>query len=618
MKKTDFLQRGFLWALATLGGVMTMATSCVNDTLDLEKELELEVNLGGSITVPLGYLEPILLGDMLDTDDIELLETMEGGDYKVTVADNINFDLSSLSDHGDVVISGVDGSETSSSLFNIPSVGSGYIAIDGYQFDLDDISTTIKESIEIPVELSEILSMNFASDVYLTLDIKVEIDGADDCALKLDDYTIALPKFLKFADGTFTSESDITLSEDNLLTINSQFEIVEGTDGKSYRQFSHQFQIVSIDLSDPTYSDVNTLVGDKRIFAIDEQIFLSGALSLGAGNINLDEVSPTVKSTVTYHIDDMTIDKVYGLFTPDLESGSEEFDLSDLVDALDGDLSLILADPTIKLTATNSLDIPIQIDKLTLVPTKNGEVIYNTMIDGAEQTTVVELKEPVVIDAANDGEPSVTTIMVTGYDSDDQDGVKYAQLPNFSSILMGMPDKISMEYGASVLTTQTHMVDLSRDADDPYYFALDYDLDIPLSFDWLELDYTAKVSDLGDSLGDVLEVVSALNLLLEIEHTIPLSLNISAITPLDAEGNTLSALDSFIVGGTASIAANGSSSVELQISDNEAGDLSLVDSLEIDINASISNSDIVLNAEQSLTIKVSASLPEGITLNLGE
>ncbi|MFI3324406.1 MAG: hypothetical protein SNG59_07130 [Rikenellaceae bacterium] len=480
------------------------------------------------------------------------------------------------------------------------------IEIGGYDIELDPMTTLISESIDLPEELTRIDYMTFAESVYLTIDVDVELTGLDESDLKFNKYTITFPEFLVFDESVGTEEG-ITLDEDNKMTINSTFDVSE--DG-STRYFYRQFEVTQIDLSNVTIENGN--------LSLNEEILLEGALALDGGDVDIDALSDVIIANVSYSLDEMSVDKVYGLFSPDLPADSEEFDLSSLSDAMEGELTLVLTDPTIVLTATNTLEIPILIDYVRLSPTKDGEPTTKIDENGDESDIYISTPEAISIGAAVNGEATTTVIHLVNYEvvnSMNSDGVTYVQLSDFGYLLSGLPNSLAMEYSASVSEEQTHMIDLNRE--EAYSFTLDYSLDVPLTFDELSFDYEVVMDGLGESLESVLDYISALDINMEIENTLPISLSISELTPIDASGDEITSLGSILV-GDGTIAALATSELGISLADNADGDLKLIDGFKIHIEASATSTEggVDLCADQYLVISMSAALPEGITIDL--
>ena len=79
-KKAKFL----LW------GGMALCCGCVDNTYDLNKDIVMDVTIAGNkITLPVGNVKPIVLDSLIDVDDIDMLEKMNGV-YSLSKSDVID------------------------------------------------------------------------------------------------------------------------------------------------------------------------------------------------------------------------------------------------------------------------------------------------------------------------------------------------------------------------------------------------------------------------------------------------------------------------------------------------------------------------------------------------
>ncbi len=482
-------------------------------------------------------------------------------------------------------------------------VASADIVSDDYEAVLSTASEPdtfdIKEAISIPDELVRIDKMLFADQVFMDLEVNVELTGTDS-DLSFVNYTIEFPRFLTFAD-------DVAVDSDNRMVLNDVFDVVSGG-----RQYVGSFEIVAIDFTDESYEDIISVnASGERVFSLDESVAMYGSVKMAAGDVDTGLLDPNIVANINFGINEMSISKVYGIVEPDLPSDSTTIDISELSETLDGDLSLVLTNPTITITATNPLAVPVAISTLEIIPTKDG-----TALETCEIVSAIE------IPAADGDEPVVVEIYIYDESVDvvQESGVQYVAMSGLKNILEGMPDTIEMSYSAETIEIEgeSHMIDLYAD----YSFTMDYDFSVPLTFDELTFEYTMTMEDLGDSLGSVADMVSSMEIDLEIENTMPLSLELYDIKALDEDGNELSGIVSITSsdGASAVIAASGTSTITAALSDNEAGDLSRFSGLEISISAEITSTEggAELRADQYIVISMAARLPEGVTVDLND
>ncbi len=497
-------------------------------------------------------------------------------------------------------------------------VASAAITTSGYTAVMSTQTSNINESVDVDSAIENIYSLEFAGDdVYLSINIDVDISGTD-AALSFKDYVIEFPLFIKFAP-----EVGATLNEAGdkyQITLSDTF-----TQSGNTRSYRGSFKVDELDFTHESYSGIITPVDeDTSTLSISGEVSLSGDLYLAGGDVDSGSLPETITPQVSYSLmsqstESIEVGKVYGIFSTELSDEDNEvepIDLSDFVSEIEGgNLSLVLSNPSILLTAKNTLDIPLEITSFILSPTRDGEATSRTDENGNQVDIVIKLDEVIRIEPAADGETTTTTICITNDGADGGDAnINYVAMSGFNYLLAELPDQIEISYTAGIATDQTHMIDLAREED--YTFSLDYKLDIPLEFESFELDYSTVVDGLSGDLEEVLGYVSSLFIEIEATSDMPFNVEITEITPLDIEGAPITGLDPFIESGKGVIKANGTSTLELEIADNESGDLSRLDGLELSIEAYIDSSvGGSLVDTQSITLKFTAGISGGINIS---
>ncbi len=549
----------------------------------------------GSDSFAMGYSESVEIvkilfeGDIIEGEESNYLPfdpeiTMQGTTVTMEGAMQLNAFNDFIAANGQIEV------EVEADQFEIAEAE---IEINDYVAEFDQIETEISESIELPEELKRIDSMLFREPVYIDFAVDVALSGTD-ADLSFEGYTIEFPRFLKFAEG-------VAVDDDNVMLINDTFDVTPN--GRSY---SVQFEIEKLDFTDEQYRDLFENMGSDNILEIDEAVKLSGGVKMASSDIDSSELNDTIEASVSFGINEMEIAKVYGIVDPEVAAEADPIDLSALSEMFEGEFSAELSNPTITITATNTLEIPLMISTLELQPSKAGENLTTLSIDS-----------PIEIEPAHNGMASTTTIYISANDNSSNDTTyeKHVMMNNLKSILAGMPDKIELDYevGAMIRTGENHMIDLYTD----YEFGLEYNIDVPLRFDELTLDYSYEMEDFGESLGAIVDMVESLELEMNVQNDLPISLTIVEMKAYDEDDNLLD-IPSIFAEGENIMAANGKSTLTARLANNENDDLSRVDDLEIHIAASIDSTEggAALTADQALVIGIVARIPDGISLDL--
>ncbi|MFR9504430.1 MAG: hypothetical protein SNH73_08315 [Rikenellaceae bacterium] len=150
----------FLCAAALLSSSLTLTTSCVDEVYDFEKELDLNVNLGGSLTLPLGSIAPITLSEMINAEDIDNFNDVDGL-YTLSYSDSDSFSFDV--EVGSIAIGGVD-------------VEVGSIAIGGVDVEIPETDLDLSDLAETFVgDLSVVLSNPIINLEVSSSDLEVPI-----------------------------------------------------------------------------------------------------------------------------------------------------------------------------------------------------------------------------------------------------------------------------------------------------------------------------------------------------------------------------------------------------------------------------------------------------------
>ena len=592
-----------LYSLVAYGCISLALSSCVDNKYDLSGTLlDKDVSIGGSVTLPIGTTENITLESMLDGVDSDLLENIDGK-YTITKSDAISESLKL--DNSGIVIDGISQKDEIEIKFDLPTLPTLPGASNTPTLDLGDITADLGEitqkveiSTSVPKEICRIDSVDFKSNsVEATFEFDIKNLGNLDSDLSLSNYVIEFPKFF-----VFDKESGVV---DNKLVINDKFIKSNGV-----ISLKKELKIKKLKFTDSEYIDLITGSGDNKKLNINSIITLSGDLKLSTDGIDIKDIPSSALGTVTVNFGDMEVGKVYGIVDTEIDIESTKIDLSDLSGEFDGDISIVLSDPAIAIDIKNGASIPLQISKLELQPIKDGAILESISID-----------KPIdILPGTNEG--SVTTkIYLSANDvTAPESGVTYVKLANLKNLLKEMPDYIMVNIAADVkevATGENHILDLSKSE---YNFDIKYSLDIPLTFEELNLSFSTKIEDLGGGLVDLFNYVSKLELIVDATNTLPIDLEISEILPLDKHGNKIISLPSFINNGENTIKADSESSIIKATIEDNNGDIDNLDALDIRIKANITQTDggKDLKPSQYLKLKIKAAAPEGVKFNFDD
>lgn len=105
---TKVLYSTYFMRLALLLFIVTAFQACIDNKYDLDKDLSLEVNVGGKhLAVPLGTTSNIYLDSLVDAKDGDILNFLENGDFALFKTDSLDIKIPKI-DPVNITVNGLD------------------------------------------------------------------------------------------------------------------------------------------------------------------------------------------------------------------------------------------------------------------------------------------------------------------------------------------------------------------------------------------------------------------------------------------------------------------------------------------------------------------------------
>lgn len=302
-----------------LWGCMALCCGCVDNAYDLNKDIVMDVTIAGNkITLPVGNVKSIVLDSLIDVDDIDMLEKMNGvySLSKSDVIDPIDIEIDPIKINIDPI--------THSSTFQFEEVtieeavlnevkkeqefGVNEVSIEDLNESLPTLQTEVTKELYTPEMESQIEALKASGstqEIKIQLNQTVETD-LEEVAFGLD---YALPAEIK-------EITDITLN--NLIQFKiTNPDILDGVN--KYISFTTTFPegfVLRLDKNAPD-AEKYSLSSDNRTVSVTNveakgettmlQFYIDEMVGLGAkhinGNISLDDkITYVVQYTVNGEI----------------------------------------------------------------------------------------------------------------------------------------------------------------------------------------------------------------------------------------------------------------------------------------------------------------------------
>ena len=555
--------------------------SCVDNKYDLDKDIDMTVNVGGEhLTIPAGSSDTAYLSKIIEVEEGDILQPDAATRvYHLTKKDDINVEPTTVNE---VTISSANTDLTKE------LVGTGSSASASITTDLEEENNLTAKASDIDEALIELGALESETPAILTLKFSFDGDLAYE-AVTAKDLKIKLPDFLVFKEGE--------VEDGNTLTLN---EILSETP-KELEVIGYQFGIKAGEGEKPD---------ENRTITIDGKVTMKGqVVTSGIGG------SGSLTMTMHVTLGEMTANSVTGVIQPNIDAETTNIELNDLPDFLkDEETRLDISNPVILLRANNPLETPVEVDAV-LTPMKD-----NAQIDGKEvkvgsgngKTPVVLASGENVIALSRTGESSLEGVTAN------------VKVEDMNNLLETIPDDIEVDLKPVVRYEEYYTAELGI----AYEMPSSYEVDVPLSFEQgLNIVYNDSIQDLNKDLNDLDKVgLKNVKVILSVDNAIPLKLQLKAenVQIKDVYGNELSAVKKTIEEDKQYVAesADGekpvTSELVLNLTSEDTAFLSKIDRICFKLTA-VPGSAIGVPLKDTQWLKVTSiklSVPGGVNVDL--
>lgn len=567
--------------------LLFFVSSCVNPDYDLSKEIVTDATLFEKISVPLGNLKKITIGEILFSGDssVEGLKEDGNGDYSLEfVSDELEMEIS-------VPLFNLENAQMET--LTVENFSTGPLAgMDASILDLtvsySDVTGAplshamqIEVDTELPYELEDIKEINM--DASLTFYFNV---NAGAIYIK-EGFSIEFPEYVHLVKSDNSSDYQVY---DNGHTIIFDKDTKVGSD--SPLALTMSFKKLEV----PSGFIVDQGEGLPKKLVVNDLVNISGDFYLKTKDFTY--IPENVDIVMHVGIENLAVHSALLKLNPQIEVPEDDILLDEVPDILKGEeICADLYNPVIGLALDNKTPFAFQISA-AISAFKNDDEL-KIAIPG-ESYGMFD------IDA-----DSVTEFMISRREIS---GAKNnIVIPEIGDLIKNIPDRFRVHE----VNVEPKSDFISIEAGSTYNVSLGYNVYAPLSFGKdLNLTFTQDIDNLGLDYENV--GVASMTLDMVLVNTIPLTFTISAIC-LDDEGNEIT--QTRIRMSDPIAAGSPASPTELPVSITVENDLAglNINGLRLQMTAE-SNADyegICLNSNQGFEINdIVLSLPDGVRVSL--
>ena len=574
-----------LIAAALLLTSFGITTSCIDNSYDLNRDIDMTISAGGEhLAIPVGYTEKITLDKIIELDEGDDLQIVDG-EYHLLKKDNI--------DETNTSVKLVTVNESSNPIEPIRII-SGNHDSDVYDILISNAESEGFINAEAHgVDKAVIEIGSLAADMPTTLTLKLKLSGEISTSLvKVGTMTITFPNFIQFEKENGLNGQTLTMTDVQIKPSEFKKELK-----------INKYVFVN------TYGEGNRVEEENgdRILKIENQKITIEMQGIYANN---PQGSGSLSITPTVTLSEMAVSEVYGTIQPDIDVKPTEVELNNLPDFLqDDEIRLDITNPVFSFNANNPLNTDVEMDGV-LTGYKDGKVTKTVKIGSGNGGASITLKPS--------GDKQQTISIVRDEKTVVEANATKVVVPNLNDIIETIPDRINVELKPAVKTEQYYTVNLGQD----YTLNSAYDIDIPLSFGSnLKIVYEETLDNFDLDLEDV-DIEKAV-LSINAVNTIPLAMEIKNenVSALDANGNVIKDID-VTVEGTITESKDGktevSSTLNVNLNETAEGAISKLDGLKLKITAVPGQAtDVQLLSTQWMQLKdMKLKIPNGIKVDL--
>lgn len=581
LKVKNGLLRGAMFLACGLA-----ATSCVDDSWDLDGEMDMTMQLGAEgLALKLGNSENIYLRDILTIDEGDNLDTTRAGLYYLVEdgTTDVDFTVETLTTTID------------------PATLTPTVELVNFEKALIQQGITGVDHITIPA------GETYSESTHATNEFKVNVSGINADEIKaLKRIVPEGGEFRLIMEVEQSPGLNFVISEMRDVELHLPSFAISNNDAPNgvyhisdMQPGSDRIDLGTIDLEYVDFGDEGVAITPEGSFNATDEISMTGYFAFTAASSFDMRNDDYANVRLTIEVDgsttgELTLAEVEGKFTPAIEPTVDPIRIGDdLPDFLDDDrVRITVNNPTVRFDV-DMQQIPVD---LNFSATANG-------ITAGTQTTSVNLPAQGMQELA--GEQRNTIYFYQGNEPFDitekpADAV-LSQVDNLSSLVEQIPDEIQIDLGNAnnrkiEVKDEFYTIELGRS----YRAGADYKVLVPLTFDaGLNIVYKDSVDDMNSDLQDY--EADGFTVTATATNTIPLQLLVTA-KAYDTEGREIPGFD--VSQATIAPAAGGqatTSEIELKVRLQNRSDLKRLEEIKFEVTASADNSD-ALNSAQYLRL----------------
>lgn len=567
---------------------LVFATSCVDDTYDLSKDIDMTVTVGGNLVTPVISTELITLDDFMELDNESDVKTRDNGDYY--------FGLNGEESNSYINVSKVFIDETSAKSNSSLMTFDRSLAInDEITQDIENLHPDFQiKNNEVPSDVVDVKETILEGS---PLAINIHFPGSTN----LKGIWLKSGFEINFPDYYILSEElgkDIYTLKDNTITLSKDLYIPASgktiyivCNGLNFEKAPEGEGFIKTDSH--SYILFNTVLTTK------------GKAAVKASDLPVGQEKISFQISCDISMDGMELTNVVAQVDPEIDITVDPVKIENLPDFLSDDqIRLDIENPQVMLHINNFSPATVEINA-KIKAYKNNQLTQEIGVGSMYNTAPIY--------AAN----GINNICLStkGYSNSSESNISNVKVDDLSKLLTIIPDRIEITQIETSVLPEYYSIRLG----DTYQFNTNYDVDAPLTFGPnLNIVYTDSISDLGSDLEDI--EFKEIHALIDATNNIPLQLGLDA-KPYDKNGQEITDVDVTINGNImAGSMANGQNShLEIIIKSKTNSPIKGLDKILLQLTGTIPDNMGYQTLNKNQTIKfdnIRLKVIDGVTIDL--
>ena len=605
--------------------------SCVDDSYDLSKDIDMTVTIGGNLSIPGSNTEEFTLDQSRDREEHEnpedsVIRVDANGDCRLLKQENGDPETVEI-DPVNIKNPACESTRTELNFTEVPGTGTMEAPVKDvtmhFTFEKTDVTTDIVSISSAKVDFNAFLTLHFdqisqnVNEITLKKDFNIKMNMANQTQANNMKVESLDPTNYRIEGQTITFKNAQTIRKGETLRVPVRFLRIQNfPEGQGLYEPGH--------------------------FLMKTNVIANGIASTSnvhSGNVQVTLINDAELPSL------ITLDQVTGVFDPEVDITVDPVTVNDVPDFLDEEgNNLDLKNPYIKLSISNEtpIDVNLTADIIRFKAGVQDNIIpigykkeYNELYPGNDENSPSP-EDSIILYRGSEHNPTVSTYYLSRVEMPEViDEVHHVyNIPmgdRIYDLIKTIPDEIKLENIEAKALNKEYTIVLGNDGA-TYEVNTEYEINAALQFgEHLQIVYNDTINDWGGDLEDI--TINTAYVEMDAINGIPLNFSLDAeaidvngnvypnVTVTPEQGTIAAGLKITDNNGTAIVSEPTTSKIQLKI-ECKSGEMADLDGLIIHLKANSTGltpemQDATLNKGMTLKLdNIRIRIEGGVTVDM--